>query len=69
MANFYSMRTGIDLYRYKVIVQVVMGEIKGQGVRVTSKCLWDPKVDNSASYTFKNESFYATAMVFGCYFE
>ena len=40
--------------RYKIAVQVIVGENKGQGLRVTSKCLWDPTVDNSASYTFTN---------------
>jgi len=42
--------------RYKIAVQVLVGENKGQGLRVTSKCLWDPTVDNSASYTFTNVS-------------
>ena len=27
--------------RYKLGIKVVMGEIKGQGVKVASKCLWD----------------------------
>jgi hypothetical protein len=26
---------------YKIVVQTVIGEVKGQGVRVASKCLWD----------------------------
>jgi len=38
--------------RYKLAVQVIVGENKGQGVRVTSKCLWDPTIDNSATYTY-----------------
>jgi len=38
--------------RYKLAVQVIVGENKGQGVRVTSKSLWDPTVDNSATYTY-----------------
>lgn len=42
--------------RYKIAVQVVVGENKGQGVRVTSKCLWDANIDNHASYTFMNVS-------------
>jgi len=40
--------------RYKLAVQVIVGENKGQGIRVTSKCMWDPNIDNHASYTFVN---------------
>ena len=31
-----------------------MGEYKGQGLKITSKSLWDVEFDNYASYTFKN---------------
>jgi len=55
--------------RYKLIVQVVIGEQASQGVRVASKCLWDVSADNWASYTFNNQSIFAVGMVFGCYFE
>lgn len=55
--------------RYKLGIQVIFGELKGQGLRVASKSLWDPKFDNWASYTFTNESIYCTAIVFGIYFE
>lgn len=43
--------------------------MKGQGLRVASKCLWDPNFDNWASYTFTNESIHCTAIVFGVYME
>ena len=55
--------------RYKFIVQVVMGELKGQGLRIASKCLWDVNFDSYASYTYQKNDFYCTAMVFGCYYE
>lgn len=42
--------------RYKLVCQVVLGEMKDQGVRVTSRCLWDPDSDNYASAYFKNVS-------------
>jgi hypothetical protein len=32
---------GQNIPNYKVVVQSVIGEISGQGVRVASKCLWD----------------------------
>ncbi len=42
--------------RYKLVCQVALGEMKDQGVRVTSRCLWDPDSDNYASAYFKNVS-------------
>lgn len=59
----------LDIPRYRVIVQVVIGENSGQGIRVASKCLWDTSADNWASFSYKNPSLFAVAMVFGCYYE
>jgi hypothetical protein len=44
----------LDYPRYKIVVQVVMGENKLQGVRVASRCLWDPETDNFATYNFRS---------------
>jgi hypothetical protein len=56
------------------LVQVVIGELKGQGLRIMSQGLWYDKLDNYADYTFTNvgyglrkKGFYCTAMVWGCY--
>ena len=38
--------------RYKIIVQVLIGEQKGEGLRIATRCLWDPEADNYASHTF-----------------
>eukprot|EP00499_Haloplacidia_sp_CaronLabIsolate_P002622 CAMPEP_0196782018 /NCGR_PEP_ID=MMETSP1104-20130614/10536_1 /TAXON_ID=33652 /ORGANISM="Cafeteria sp., Strain Caron Lab Isolate" /LENGTH=130 /DNA_ID=CAMNT_0042152249 /DNA_START=22 /DNA_END=417 /DNA_ORIENTATION=+ len=57
----------LNIPRYKVVVQVTIGEMKHQGVMISSKCLWDPNTDNYSSETFKNQSLWCTAMVFGCY--
>mmetsp|Transcript_111152 Transcript_111152/g.309003 ORF Transcript_111152/g.309003 Transcript_111152/m.309003 type:complete len:134 (+) Transcript_111152:174-575(+) len=59
----------MDIPRYKVVVQVTIGEMKQQGVRVASRCLWDTDSDNYASFSYKNESLWCVAMVFGCYTE
>ena len=48
------VRLEISTPRYKIIVQVTLGEMKDQGVRSTSRCLWDPSTDNYASSSFKN---------------
>uniref|UniRef100_A0A7S1MDM3 Dynein light chain n=1 Tax=Alexandrium catenella TaxID=2925 RepID=A0A7S1MDM3_ALECA len=59
----------LNIPRYKIIVQVVIGEQASQGIRVASKFLWDVTSDNWASYTFQNQSLFAVGMVFGCYYE
>jgi hypothetical protein len=46
--------TELKFDRYKLVVQVVIGENKGQSVRVSSRCLWDTDTDNYASFSFKN---------------
>jgi hypothetical protein len=42
--------------RYKFVVQVVITSSSGQGIRVASRCLWDPAKDNFASVVYKNVS-------------
>ena len=44
----------LSIPSYKILVQTVIGEIGGQGVRIASKSLWDDKNDNWASYTYSN---------------
>lgn len=43
-----------NIPNYKILVQTVVGEIGGQGVRIASKSLWDDKNDNWASFTYSN---------------
>lgn len=43
--------------RYKVVVQTTIGQLKDQGIRVGSRCLWDSTTDNYASCYFSNVSF------------
>lgn len=64
-----SVKENLNLPRYKLVVQVVLGLLKGQGIRFASKCLWDTNSDNFASYTYKNDEFFCTAIVFGLYKE
>ena len=59
----------LNIPSYKIVVQTVVGEIGGQGVRIASKSLWDDKNDNWASYTYSNHSLFCTGMVFGIYYE
>lgn len=55
--------------RYKLVTHCVVTEAASQGIRVTSRCLWDPETDNYAAYTFSNESMHVSVVVFGVYWE
>uniref|UniRef100_A0A7S1G226 Dynein light chain n=1 Tax=Bicosoecida sp. CB-2014 TaxID=1486930 RepID=A0A7S1G226_9STRA len=59
----------LNVPRYKIIVQVTLGEVKSQGVRVASRCLWDTDTDNYCSYSHKSETMWCVVMVFGTYTE
>ncbi len=59
----------LNYVRYKIIVSVTIIEACQQGVRLASRCLWDPETDNFAEYTLSNETMHATALVFGLYWE
>ncbi|XP_053325924.1 dynein light chain Tctex-type 4 [Spea bombifrons] len=55
--------------RYKVVCSVFLGQMGQQGVKVSSRSLWDPQNDNFASATFTNPSLFAVATVHGLYYE
>jgi hypothetical protein len=57
----------LNIPRYKLVVQCVIGELKGQGAFLSSRCLWDTDSDNYATYTLKTQSLFCTVMVFGLY--
>ena len=59
----------LQLPRYKVVLQSVLGEVKGQGAYIASRCLWDVDTDNYAAFSMKNASLFAVIMVFGLYLE
>ncbi|XP_065122038.1 dynein light chain Tctex-type 5 [Paramisgurnus dabryanus] len=55
--------------RYKIIVIINIGQIRDQNIRMGSRCLWDAAHDTFSSHSFKNSSLFASANVFGVYFE
>merc|ERR1711977_804176 len=59
----------LNYKRYKLITQVHVGEIKGQTMRIGTRCLWDLKTDNCASEVLQNNKYFCCAMVFGLYYE
>ncbi|KAJ3044896.1 Tctex1 domain-containing protein 3 [Rhizophlyctis rosea] len=59
----------LEFDRYKLVVEVTIGEFKGQGIRVASRAVWDTTTDSYASAHFKNATLFAVAIVFGCFYE
>lgn len=46
----------LNMKRYKHIVQVILGERKGAGIRSAVRCIWDSDVDSYTSDIFTNVS-------------
>ncbi|XP_034743352.1 tctex1 domain-containing protein 1 isoform X2 [Etheostoma cragini] len=55
--------------RYKIVVMVHIGQLTGQSMQISSRCLWDAANDTFASYSFKNSSLFGLATVYAVYFE
>ncbi|XP_069837325.1 dynein light chain Tctex-type 4 isoform X2 [Dendropsophus ebraccatus] len=55
--------------RYKVVCNVILGQMGHQGTRVSSRSLWDTQNDNFASASYSNTTLFAVAMVHGVYYE
>ena len=52
----------------QIVVEVVIGEQRGEGVRMGTRCLWDSDTDNFASDVFMNDSLFCCAAAFGIYY-
>lgn len=57
----------LKMKRYKHIVQVIIGELKGAGVKCGVRCLWDSETDGYTSDTFMNETIFCVVVVFAVY--
>ena len=53
--------------RYKYLVQVIIGQNSGQGVRVGSRCFWDEDTDDCTYVTYMNESVFCLVVAFAVY--
>jgi len=62
-----AVSTHIPNSRFKVVVQTILGQVKDQGIRVASRCLWDPSTDNYASASFTNQTMFCNVLVFCLY--
>lgn len=57
----------LNYQRYKLLVNVVIGERKGEGVRMACRCFWDADTDNYAEELFMTDTLFCVATVFGVY--
>lgn len=48
----------------KIVAVVYIGEIRDQGIEITTQCLWDPEADNFVTASFRNKSLFAVCTVF-----
>ena len=61
--NVKSQVKTLGYDRYKIVVEVIIGEQRGEGVRMGSRCLWD-----YASDVYMNDSLFCCTAVFGLYY-
>ncbi|XP_015727289.1 tctex1 domain-containing protein 2 [Coturnix japonica] len=54
--------------RYKMVVQVVIGEQRGGGVNMAARCFWDADTDSYAHDVFMNDSLFCVVAAFGCFY-
>ncbi|KAA3675320.1 uncharacterized protein DEA37_0003473 [Paragonimus westermani] len=62
-----TLKKTLTLNRYRYLVQVIIGEQRGQGVKVAYRCYWDSDTDNYAEASFTNDSIFCVASAFGVY--
>ena len=44
----------MNIPRYKVVIQTTIGQLRDQGIRVASRCLWDLSTDNYSAVNYTN---------------
>lgn len=54
--------------RYKFVVQVAIGEQRGEGVKMGARCFWDSDTDNYAQDIYMNDSLFCVAAAFGVFY-
>jgi hypothetical protein len=59
----------LPFQRYKLVVQVSIGQKKGQDLRVASRCMWDVKWDRHLTISKETQDAYVTVTIFLVYTE
>ena len=57
----------MDFRGYKILVHCVVGEQRGEGVRMGCKCFWDSDTDNYAEETYITKQLFGVVTVYGLY--
>ncbi|PZC71433.1 hypothetical protein B5X24_HaOG213464 [Helicoverpa armigera] len=57
----------LDMKRYKIVVQTMVIEMKGAGVKCAQRCIWDPETDDYADGLYRNETIFGYSTVYGLY--
>lgn len=55
--------------RYKFVCVVWIGQQRGQGVHISSRCLWNAHFDNFAQESYGNDHLFAQASIFAVFVE
>ena len=50
--------------RYKIVSQVFIGAVRGEGMNVTTQCTWSTTCDKFAMASFCNQALFAVGIVF-----
>ena len=58
----------MNFKRYKIIVHCIIGEKKGQGIKIGCRCMWDMTCDSVVSASWESEYTYAFCIAYGVYF-
>lgn len=66
MCVYYHFKfiASLGIPRFKIVVQTTVSQLRDQGIRVASRCLWNVSTDNYASASFKNVSFFLFVCIF-----
>lgn len=67
--SVHQLMKNFQLPRYKIIIQTVIGQKHEQLLRITSRCLWDPKTDNMITVNFESKDMFAVVTVYAVYLD
>jgi hypothetical protein len=57
----------LDYRNYKILVHCLVGEQRGEGVRMGCKCFWDSDTDNLAEEVYVTKQLFGVVTVYGLY--
>ncbi|CAF1507982.1 unnamed protein product, partial [Rotaria sordida] len=61
--NVNQLIKNFQLPRYKIFIQTMIGQKFEQTLRIGSRCLWDPKTDNTVSVNYETKDMIAVVIV------